>query len=139
MFSPSGWGFFGADVVSTLRRTPMAKAGLAQLEPLSDALLTRLTDLAAVNARRCEALWRMSALFYITVPVTLILAGLQGAPDVLREFVGALGWFGYVIVAGVTLQMLHYFAALWRARQIEAVIDLARIERGHGASLGSRL
>ncbi len=107
----------------------MAKAGLPLLERHSDDLLGRLADLAAVNARRCEAMWRMSALFYITVPVTLFLAGLQGAPDVLREYIALFGWLGLVILVGVLFQMLHYFAALWRARQIEAVIELARIER----------
>ena len=114
----------------------MALAGLAILERQSDAVLSRLSDLAAVNARRCEALWRMSALFYITVPVTLFLAGLQGAPEFLRLYLATLGWVGAVLAVGVIFQMLHYFAALWRARQIEAVIDLARIERGVGWAVG---
>ena len=92
----------------------MALAGLAILERQSDAVLSRLSDLAAVNARRCEALWRMSALFYITVPVTLFLAGLQGAPEFLRLYLATLGWVGAVLAVGVIFQMLHYFAALCR-------------------------
>jgi hypothetical protein len=128
--SGSGWGFYGLDVVSTLRATPMATKALARLQSVDDALLNRLAGLAAVNARRHEAMWRFAALFYITVPVTLFLAALQGAPDFIRLYLAALGWVGALMAFGLTIQMLHYFAAQWRARQIEAVIDIARIERG---------
>ena len=127
--SGSGWGFYGVDVVSTLRATPMATAALAVLEPIDDETLDRLADLASVNARRNDSMWRFAALFYITVPVTLFLAGLEGAPDFIREYLQTMGWVGAVLAFGLTVQMLYYFTAQWRARQIEAVIDIVRIER----------
>lgn len=130
--SRSGYGFYGVDVISTLRETPMAEGGLAILTTASDGLLDRLAALAAVNARRNEALWRMAALFYVTVPATLFLAGLEGAPDivalVLAEAVVPL----ILTVVSLTAWLLYYFASQWRARQIEAVIELARIERMGG-------
>ncbi|MFJ6023839.1 hypothetical protein ACIQC9_04475 [Brevundimonas sp. NPDC092305] len=127
--SLSGAGFYGADVVSTLRATRMAKAGLEILEPVSDTLLQRLLDLAEINARRNEAMWRMAALFYVTVPVTLILAGLERTPRLLELAFAEIGWILAFLAVGLTLQLLYYFANQWRARQIEAVIGLARIER----------
>lgn len=128
--SRSGMGFYGADVVSTLRETPMAKGGLAVLADVSDDLLLRLGDLAALNARRNEALWKLSVLFYVSVPMTLFLTGLEGAPDVAKDML-ANSW-GVLAVCAVlmTIWLLYYFGNQWRARQIEAVIELARIERG---------
>ena len=128
--SLSGMGIYGADVVSTLRKTPMAQGGMTVLAEVSDDLLLRLGELAALNAKRNEALWRMAALFYVSVPVTLLLAGLEGAPDIVKTVLSS----SWVIVVGgavmMTLWLLYYFTTQWRARQIEAVIELARIERG---------
>ena len=127
--SPSGWGYYGVDVVSTLRTMPSGRRALAMLREAPDLQLERLARLAELNARRNEAHWRMAALFYITVPGSLFLAGLQGAPEATREMVRDLGPYVTVAILGVMLQMLYYFATQWRARQVEAVVELARIER----------
>ena len=125
----SGWGFYGVDVISSLRDLPSARRGLALLKDAPDLQLERLARLAEVNARRNESHWRMAALFYITVPGSLFLAGLQGAPEATREMVRDLGPYVTVAILGVMLQMLYYFATQWRARQVEAVIELERIAR----------
>ena len=128
--SKSGMGFYGADVISTLRATPMAQAGLAVLADVSDDLLLRLGDLATLNAKRNESMWRLAALFYVSVPLTLVLTGLEGAPEIVKEML-AQSWLIFMICGGmITLWLLYYFGNQWRARQIEAVIELARIERG---------
>jgi hypothetical protein len=128
--SRSGMGLYGADVISTLRETPMARGGLAVLADVSDELLLRLGDLAALNARRNESLWKLAVLFYVSVPMTLFLTGLEGAPEVAKQMLARS--FGVLAVCGglMTLWLLYYFGNQWRARQIEAVIELARIERG---------
>ena len=127
--SPSGWGYYGVDVVSTLRTMPSGRRALAMLREAPDLQLERLARLAELNARRNEAHWRMAALFYITVPGSLFLAGLQGAPEYTRAFVDEMGWVGTALILFLMLQMLYYFATQWRARQVEAVVELARIER----------
>ena len=129
MRSPSGWGYYGVDVISTLRALPWARRALALLGDAPDLQLERLARLAELNARRNEAHWRMAALFYITVPGSLFLAGLQGAPEYTRAMVADLGPWATAVILGVMVQMLYYFATQWRARQVEAVIELARIER----------
>lgn len=128
--SLSGMGIYGADVVSTLRRTPMAQGGMAVLADVPDDLLLRLGDLATLNTKRNESLWRLAALFYVSVPVTLLLAGLENAPEIVKQVL-AKSW-GVLSVAAVlmTIWLLFYFTNQWRARQIEAVVELARIERG---------
>lgn len=129
MVSPSGWGFYSVDVISTLRELPGVKRALTLLRDVPESQLEPLARLAELNARRNEAHWRMAALFYITVPGSLFLAGLQGAPEYTRELVSSLGWWATPMILGVMMQMLYYFATQWRARQVEAVIELARIER----------
>lgn len=128
--SRSGMGFYGADVISTLRATPMAQGGLAVLADVPDDLLLRLGDLAVLNAKRNESMWRLAALFYVSVPLTLVLTGLEGAPEIVKDIL-AQSW-GVILVGGglITLWLLYYFGNQWRARQIEAVVELARIERG---------
>lgn len=129
MRSPSGLGVYGVDVISTLRETPMAERALVILKDAPDLQLERLARLAELNARRNEAHWRMAALFYITVPGSFFLAGLQGAPEYTRDMISDMGLWATALILGVMVQMLYYFSSHWRARQIEAVIDLVRIDR----------
>lgn len=136
--SPSGYGWYGVDVISTLRTMPSGRRALAMLKDVPDLQLERLARLAELNARRNEAHWRMAALFYITVPGSLFVAGLQGAPEYTRDFVTAMGWIGTGLILFLMLQMLYYFATQWRARQVEAVIELARIERMAPAAAPAR-
>lgn len=131
--SGSGYGFYGVDVVSSLNRSPMARRARAVVADVPDEVLDQLIAVAAVNARRNEAMWRMGALFYVTVPVTLFLAGLEGAPDYMREFIRDTAALLVIQVVALTIWLLYYFANQWRARQIEAVLELIRIERGRPA------
>jgi len=72
----------------------------------------------------------MAALFYVTVPVTILLAGLEGAPEIVADFLQAGRSILIGAGAAMTVWLLLYFSNQWRARQIEAVVELARIERG---------
>lgn len=129
----SGWGLYRLDVASSLKSMPASRDALERLRPVPLPLLDRLAELAEINALRNEALWRMYALFYITVPVTVVLAIIQVAPALMRQFVDDfLPTYGLLTAAATVamgLQMIAYFGTLWRARQIEAVIGLARLEK----------
>ena len=63
------------------------------------------------------------------MPGSLFLAGLQGAPEYTRAMISDLGPWATAMILGVMVQMLYYFATQWRARQVEAVIELERIDR----------
>ena len=128
--SKTGWGIYGVDMASTLRATPMAKGAIARMSDVSPREMERLAGLAGVNARRGEAMWRLAVLFYVTVPVGIFLAGLEGVPEVVKTVVASQALMLGVFVVLMTLWLVVYFANYWRAKQVEAVIDLARIERG---------
>ena len=129
MRTRTGWGFYGMDLASTLRATPMAKAVIARLSETPPDELERLAALAGVNARRGEAMWRMAVIFYVSVPVGIFLAGLEGSPEFVKDVVQRQGLMVVPFVILLTLWLLVYFSNQWRAKQLEAVIDLVRIER----------
>ncbi|RZJ17815.1 MAG: hypothetical protein EON91_07735 [Brevundimonas sp.] len=131
--SRGGWGFYDLDLASSLLKIPAVQEARMRLSGASPDLLDRLAGVAAVNARRSEALWKAAALFYITVPVTLTLATLQAAPEFMRVFLAtSFSVFGVATAIAtlcIALQMLFYFGVYWRASQIVAVIDLVKVER----------
>ena len=128
--SRTGWGFYGVDMASTLRTTPMARGAIARLSDVPPREIERLAALAGVNGRRSEAMWRMVVLFYVTVPVGIFLAGLEGAPNFIKIFAERQGVLVALLVLLLTIWLLIYFANQWRAKQVEAVIELVQIERG---------
>ncbi|WP_428149256.1 hypothetical protein [Brevundimonas sp.] len=130
MRSKTGWGIYGADMASTLRATPMAEGAITRMSDVPPREMERLAGLAGINARRGEAMWRLAVLMYVTVPVGVFLAGLEGVPEVIKTVVAGQALMFGVFVILLTLWLLVYFANYWRAKQIEAVIDLARLERG---------
>ncbi len=128
--SKSGWGIYTVDVVSTLKSMPVAVKGQQVLTRLSNEELLRLKSLADLNARRNESIWKMAALIYVSVPLSLLLAGLQMSPAYVKEIL-RLGGAGFVVFFFAMLASLTiYYSTNWRARQIEALIELTLIERG---------
>ena len=129
MLTRAAFGFYGVDLVSSLRRTPMARLADEALREAPDAALDALMEIAEVNAQRNDAMWRMAVIFYVSVPVTLFLAALDVLPDfgerLARESViGFWAWVGLL-----TAFVLYYFLTQWRARQIVAALKLLMIER----------
>ncbi|WP_282008258.1 hypothetical protein [Brevundimonas aveniformis] len=127
--SPGGYSLYGIDLVSTLRETPMARGAFKRLAEVPDETLVHLAELAAVNHSRHQSMWRLAVLFYVSVPVTLVLAGLQGAPDFIGEVLVTAGWGLAAVVGLLTVWILVYFAHQWRSQLIVAVLELIRIER----------
>jgi len=130
-YSKSGWGFYSVDVISGFRNMPMADAGRRILASHSEAQLRRLKALATLNASRNDALWKMAALFYVSVPLSMFVAGFQVFPKAVRALINQGGMVLVVAFLIAWLMLLHYFAANWRARQIETLIELELLERGH--------
>lgn len=130
LFTPGAWGWLGNDVVSGLRKNPSTKRALDLLAPLPDPLFDKLSALASVNLRRQEQGFQVLAIFYVSVPLTAALLFGEIAPgevlSLLRDETRAVLQL-VVMLGGATVL---YMAALWRARQMVHVIDLARIERG---------
>ncbi len=133
--SKSGWGLYGVDVVSTLAATPMAAGVRPILAELDEPRLTALLGVARINAARNDSLWKMAALFYVSGPVTAILAGFQMAPEFTR-LVLTQGGPGFVLIALALMgSLLHYYTINWRAGQLEALIELELLERRGQAGL----
>lgn len=127
--SKSGWGLYGVDVVSTLTATPMAAAARPILADLDDAQLGFLLGVARINAERNDSLWKMAALFYVSGPVTAVLAGFQMAPEFTR-LVLTQGGLGFVVVVlCLMFSLLFYYTINWRAGQVAALIELEQLER----------
>ena len=135
-YSKSGWGFYSADVISGFRNMPMADAGRRILASQSEAQLRRLKALATLNAGRNDALWKMAALFYVSVPLSMFVAGFQVFPKTVRALINQGGMVLVVAFVLAWVMLLHYFAANWRARQIETLIELELVERG--AEIGGK-
>lgn len=128
--SRSGWGLYDVDVVSTLSATPMAQGARPILAPLSTVELTSLAAIARINAARNDSLWKMAALFYVSGPVTTVLAAFQIAPNFTRKVL-EIGSVGFIpVILSLILSLLFYYSINWRAGQVTALIELELIERG---------
>lgn len=127
--TPGAWGWLGNDVVSGLRANPSTRKAVALLQDVAAPEFDTLSALATLNLRRQEQGFQVLVLFYISVPLTLILAVGEFAPEAglafMRQERDVLLQLGVALV-GATL---FYLAALWRARQMVHVLDLIRIER----------
>jgi hypothetical protein len=134
----AAFGFYGVDLASNLRRLPMTRLAAETLKDAPPPALDALMEIAEVNAQRNDAMWRMAVIFYVSVPLTLFLAAMDGLPDfgerILRQSV-----IGFWVWVGVlTAFVLYYFLTQWRARQIVAALKLLVIERqiGQGQAKG---
>lgn len=130
-------GLYGVDLASSLRRTPTARRALVLLETVDDATLADLAAIAEVNVQRNDAMWRLAVMFYVTVPATIVVAGIDAAPDIIAEIIRPLALLLLILLPLLTIQLLLYFATHWRARQIAAVLEFARIERGGRVRVGA--
>ena len=127
--SKSGLGIYGVDVISSLARTPMARAAQPHLLPLDDRQLAVLHELARINAERNSAIWKMAALFYVTGPTTLLVSSFQLAPDFVRMALEVGRYLWVVLFVGMTLGLFYYYSIFWRAALVQAVIELEQAQR----------
>lgn len=130
--SKSGWGIYTVDVVSTLKDMPMSVEGQSILADRTDEELLRLKALADLNSRRNDAIWKMAALIYVSMPLSLFLALNQFFPAFVKAYLATGGVIGIpLLIIGLGASLAVYYTNNWRARQIEALIELTLIERGN--------
>jgi len=129
-FTPGAWGWLGNDVVSGLRKNGSTRKAFELLSPLSDEQFDKLSALVSVNLRRQEQGFQVLAVFYISVPLTFALFVGEIAPGEVLAFIRDEPQATWQLVISLAAVTLLYLAALWRARQMMHVLDLARIERG---------
>ena len=109
----------------------MSKAARPILSASSPIELAALLAIARINAARNDSLWKMAALFYVSAPVSTVLAAFQIAPNFTRKVLET-GGIGFVLIfLCISISLLFYYSINWRAGQVAALIELELIERGH--------
>lgn len=129
MISPGAWGFFGSDVVSGLRRNRSTEAALSMLERLDARAFEEVVVMADVNQRRQDAAFRVTALMFVIGPVIGGILLDLFAPATMGMVRRSDGWTLPALVLFAVLVLLR-LAGLWRARQLAAVLEIARIVQG---------
>jgi len=123
------WGFFGEDVVTGLRGNASTRFALEELAALDLRTFEEVACLSDVNHRRQDAAFRVTALIFVVAPVVSGLLIDLFAPKAMGMVRSSEGWKLPVLVVFAALLLLR-LAALWRARQLTAVIEIARVEQG---------
>ena len=129
VMTKASFGFYGVDFVSSLRRTPMVRLAADILKNAPDAALEPLAEIAEVNAQRNDAMWRIAVIFYVSVPLTLVLTAMEALPDFARIFFRESPASMWIAAGLLTLFLLYYVLTQWRGRQIVAALRLLMIER----------
>ncbi|GAA0636323.1 hypothetical protein [Brevundimonas lenta] len=127
--TPGSWGYFGNDFVSGLRRNRSTLRSFALLDAAPDQF-EGTTALAALNAARHQQMFQLVALGYISIPVTIVLGLAEVMPDSLIATFRDHHELVLNLVAMLTIGAAIYMIGLWRARQLVAVLELWRLERG---------
>lgn len=129
-YTPGSWTMWGVDVVSGLRRNPSTRKTFALLEGASPELFEAVVALAAVNARRHDILFKAVLVTYITVPLAIVTTTAQITPIGVEHWLAGHWKLALQLFLTCTLGVVVYFWSQWRSKQILAVLDLVRIERG---------
>lgn len=128
--TPGAWTLAGIDFIGGLRRNRSTRQTFALLAETPAPLFEAVVALASVNARRQELISRTVLLLYVTVPLTLLATGAEIAPDSVERLIQDNLRLSLYLFFAATLSALFYMASWWRSRQMMAVLDLVRIERG---------
>lgn len=133
-YTPGGWGYFGVDFVSGLRRNRSTMQTFDLVRDVDDATFQKLAALADLNARRQEQMLRAVVLGYLTVPlsITALMAEISG--DSVVAFLNDNRADVLQIAVMSIVVPLGYMMSHWRSRQIISVLDLVRIERDEAPS-----
>lgn len=142
--TPGGRGYFTADFCTGLRRNRSTAEALALVAPLDEAAFEKLSCIAQLNLRRHEVAFRFTALVYLALPLSGGITFNQVAPDMMESTVQRATPLLLATLAVFTAWVLFHLAGVWRARQVAAVLDIARIEQDRalpspkeGAGIGS--
>lgn len=128
--TPGAWGYLGNDFISGFRRNRSTRQTFELLEGVSDVDFDALSALANLNARRQEQMLRAVVIGYLTVPLSIVAILAEVAGGSLLAFAREHTELAIQIGVTAALGPLMFFMSHWRSRQIVAVLDLVRIERG---------
>lgn len=122
----SSGAVFAGDHVSDLRRAPGLKSVFAVLDARPEHF-ERLTVLAQLNLERSRGLLRMTALVYLSVPTSVVLALVQLAPEwllgVYQEWRATLTW----PAVALALSLIYYGLGALRAQALAQALTLWRV------------
>lgn len=127
--SSTSWGYFGNDFVSGLRRDRPTVRTFERLDaaPQHYEAVRALADL---NVRRHEQMFQLLVLFYVTVPLTIILAMGEVIPEAVARHLRDNMTYVIAGAGPLVVGVIGYMIGLWRARQMVAAMTLWRLERG---------
>ncbi|HZV84539.1 MAG TPA: hypothetical protein VFF48_06080 [Brevundimonas sp.] len=128
--TPGAWGYLGNDFISGFRRNKSTYQAFALLDGVPNADFDALSALANLNARRQDQMLRAVVIAYLTVPLSAVAVVAEVAGGSLMSFVRDQPDVAIQIGVALAAGPLAYFMSHWRSRQIVAVLDLIRIERG---------
>lgn len=128
--TPGAWGYVGVDFVTGFRANRNTHQAFEIMADADEALFDGVSALANLNARRQEQMLRAVIIAYLTIPVSILALTAEVAGDSLLTYAKTHLAVVIPLAVGLTMGSLSYFMSHWRSRQIVAVLDLIRIERG---------
>ncbi len=130
--TPGALSMMGNDFVSGLRRNRNTAQAALLLAAEPRDLIDALSDLADLNVRRQEQVFRAAFILYVTLPFAGAAAWSDVAPDSLKAWIAADPQFIVQFLGAAGAGIALYWLGLWRAKQMVSVLALIRIERGYG-------
>lgn len=131
--SSTSWGYVGNDFVSGLRRDRPTVRTFERLDAAPEHY-EPVRALADLNVRRHEQMFQALVLFYVTVPLTIVLAMGEVVPEAVVKHLRDNMTYVIAGAAPLVFGVISYMVGLWRARQMVAAMTLWRLERDDAAA-----
>ncbi|KQY96677.1 hypothetical protein [Brevundimonas sp. Root1423] len=128
--TPGAWGYMGNDFVTGFRQNRSTHQAFELLDGVTDRDFDALSALASLNARRQDQMLRAVVIAYLTVPLSIVAIVAEVAGGSLITLVRDHSDWAIQTAVAITTGPVFFFMSHWRSRQIVAVLDLIRIERG---------
>jgi|CXWL01.1.fsa_nt_gi hypothetical protein len=125
IFSPATYRLLGTDLTApSIARDRRVRNIAGLLDNASADICARLVQLARINADRTEAFFKASAVTYVSLPIALAALISDVAPSEVHDLLN--DWLPYIAIVlfGLIVGPLYYFAGMWRAKQILWAIEL---------------
>lgn len=132
LVSPGSWRAFGVDLLSGLRANRSTSQAASHLRALSLKQVAAIVQLAELNVRRQEQMFRLLVVIYVSVPFSLAALLFQAAPDDARQLFANSANVITRMIALAVVAVVFYLACAWRARQLLTAVTLASIELQSG-------
>jgi hypothetical protein len=128
LFSPATYRLLGTDLTTpSIARDRRVRNMAGFLGNAPADVCARLMQLARINADRTEAFFKASAVTYVSLPIALAALISDVAPSEVHDLLS--DWLPHIAVVlfGLIVGPLYYFAGMWRAKQILWAIELCMV------------